>query len=125
MLPLFYFMNNYIKTFKLRTRGEINEFIWDFADLTKMNQTLPVAVPHRPINYVSTFNLYRDKLINKFIEDFCQVEQMDDAVKQFQRLQLEDEMGLSVFREEDKYWRTKISYNRLVKDWHKRHGWQN
>lgn len=120
------FMNNYIKTFKLKDKTDINEFIWDFADITKMNAGLPCMVPNKLINYVDTFRLYRDKLINKFIEDFCKVEEMDDCVKQYKQLRFEDEVGIGIFREEDRYWRTKIEYGKLVKDWHKRHGeWKN
>lgn len=113
-------MNNYIKTFKLKNRKDINQFVFDFADFDKMNRNLPISVPHRLIDYVRTFKLINNDLINKFINEFCIHEWIDDTVKVAERVEWEAEVGIDIFRQEHDRSMLEIEEKRLKKQFDKR-----
>ena len=77
---------DYIKTFQLSDRTEINEFIFDFIDFNKILRNLNVELPLKIIDYVATFKLDNTNLINKFIDDFCQQDKIEIAIKTKQRI---------------------------------------
>lgn len=118
-------MNNYVKTFRLRSDDDYNDFIWDLGDIKKMRANLPVPPPFRKINYIKTYGLVNDKLKNKFIEDFVKEELMDEAVRIASRREFEDEVGLKDIREEDKWWRAEIEKKFLERMWDRKYGWKN
>lgn len=113
-------MNDYIKTFKLKRRSEINEFIWHFLDIDKLRRFFGPTIPVRLIDYISTFDLVNDNLINRFICDFCEQEPMDEIIRRARRIEMEDEMGLGVFREEHQRWLLKLQENKLKRQFDKR-----
>jgi len=118
-------MNNYVKIFKLKTRTEINAFIFDFIEFKKVDRVMQQQIPHKPIDYVSTFKLKNDKLVNKFIDDFCNAKQIDECVKIAMRDAWENQVGIGMYREEDQYWRLKRQQMKLEKEWRHRHGKPN
>jgi len=91
--------NQYIETFQLNSREEINEFIFDNMDWKKADELLPFILPHKIINYIETFKLRNKDLINKFIGNFCKSKQVDEYIKFKMRLLEERELGIDVFRQ--------------------------
>jgi hypothetical protein len=117
-------MNDYIKTFNLKPK-EINQFIGDFIDIPKLKGAfkqigIQVKIDGIHIDYITKFNLFNRDLINKFIDDFGQHQYLDEMIKTVDRMKMEDEMGLGIFREEHQRWLLQVEERKLKHEFDKR-----
>ena len=103
-------MNNWIQILQLKTKKDINEFIYDFIDPRKIKTNVVID------DFVEHFKLDSNKLVNKFISDFSDNKEVNKLFTARTQAEWECNLGLTPFFQEHDRWMKKLELYRLTRE---------